>query len=94
MSETKPTLEGEARELNDALYAILYWDQNNVIPDDLARRGSDALRSQFAPATVNVDLLEVLERALKHSNCPGENCAIDWHAQAQIVISKAKGEQS
>jgi hypothetical protein len=38
------------------------------------------------------DLLEVLERALEHSNCPGDNCAIDWHAQARVVIAKAKGE--
>lgn len=40
------------------------------------------------------ELLQVLERALKESNCPGENCAIDWHAQAVIAIAKAKGEQS
>jgi hypothetical protein len=37
------------------------------------------------------ELLEVLERALDHSNCPGDNCAIDWHAQARAAIAKAKG---
>lgn len=58
---SKQTLEDEARELNSALYAILYWDQDNVIPDDLARRGSNALRPQFAPAAVNADLLEACE---------------------------------
>jgi len=38
------------------------------------------------------EMLEVLEIALRHSNCPGENCAIDWHDLARVIIAKAKGE--
>lgn len=38
------------------------------------------------------ELLEVLESALRQSNCPGENCAINWHTQARVIIAKAKGE--
>ena len=54
---------------------------------ECAERDANAHLIAAAP-----DLLEVLEMALKQSNCPGENCAIDWHGLAQAVIAKAKGE--
>ena len=33
----------KAKQLRNALWDILYWDQENVIPDELAQAGKDAL---------------------------------------------------
>jgi hypothetical protein len=100
MSEMKQTLEDEARALHAALYAILRWDIENVLPNRLFQQAKSALRPRFAPATVNADLLEACEAALPYlrahialtfSEGPGDRIALDMCEEA---IAKAKGERS
>jgi len=107
MSETKQTLEDEAQALQTTLYNILHWDTENVIPDELSRQAHAALRPQFAPASVNADLLEACEAHQvfeKHSrdcadceewgagNCSeGNRLYYTAHDMTDAAIAKARG---
>lgn len=91
------TLEDEAKGLNDALYAILRWDTDNVIPDELHEQARAALKPQFAPAAINAKLLAACETALEWSlNQPTPEdpdlLADDkaYYAQLRAAIAKAR----
>jgi hypothetical protein len=90
MNESRPTLEDEAKALNDALYAILYWDKENVIPDELHEQARAALRPQFAASAVNAEMASALEKIAAWRFDVRSDCVADAQLLARHALGKPR----
>jgi hypothetical protein len=74
---------------NTGLYALKCEEHAWVEPAQKSSEPEPA-SMEDCPHIARIRELEgLLERALEDSGCPGENCAITWHAEARAVIKKA-----
>lgn len=88
------TLEEEATEMNETLYAILLWDIDNVIPHELSQRAKVAIRPQLAqPAALGelkkiiADLVDAIWQILNSDTEDRIPMEIRKHALAVIIAA-------